>query len=86
MTTVDTPGESPPRRDAVVKTVIQAAAESTERRTTDLPPLYEMLDPEPLAALVASAQRKDTPLTIRFTYAELEVTVDQSGAVRCTRE
>lgn len=84
MPTSDRRDELPQPRDSVLEAVVQHVAESTGRRSTDLPPLYEAVDPGVLDVLVASARQNETPLSVQFAYAGHEVTVDQGGAVRCT--
>ncbi|WP_276276169.1 MULTISPECIES: HalOD1 output domain-containing protein [Haloarcula] len=71
-------------RDSVLEAVVQHVGEHTGRRPTDLPPLYEAVDPTVLEVLVASARQNETPLSVRFAYAGHAVTVDQDGAVGCT--
>jgi hypothetical protein len=84
MTTSDDRGGSPPLRDSVLEAVVQHVGERTGRRPTDLPPLYESVDPTVLEAIVASARQNETPLSVRFAYAGHAVTVDQGGVVDCT--
>lgn len=72
--------------DAVSHTIVQRIAELTEREATQLPPLYEAVDPDALDRLVDSVSPAATSLSIQFTYAGRQVTVDADGTVRCSDE
>lgn len=58
--------------------VIDAVAETTERDPTELPPLYDTLDPDALDALL----RTGFDGTVSFTFAGCSVTVGDDGEIR----
>jgi hypothetical protein len=61
--------------------VVAHVATVTDQEVTQLPPLYDRIDPEALDAVVDSAAKRQSQLTIRFTYAGQQVTVNADGAV-----
>lgn len=67
----------------VSTTIVLAVARASGTPPTDLPPLYDYVDPEALDALVAhSTGRPDrTDLTITFSFSGYEVTVHEDGEV-----
>ena len=68
---------------SILCTILERVSERTGRDVTKLPPLYETVDPEVLSRLVDSAT-ETTSLSIQFTYAGHQVTVDANGAVECS--
>jgi hypothetical protein len=64
--------------------VVERVAAVTDRETTKLPPLYGTIDPELLDAVVGSVAADSSSLTIQFTYAGQQVTVDGEGVIRVT--
>ena len=71
---------------SVSKKVVKHVAKNTEQEPTELPVLYEIVDPDALDRFVAIAKRNNTPLSVQFTYAGQTVTIDQSMAIRCTKQ
>ena len=63
--------------------VIETIAAALDRETTALEPLYEPVDPDALNALLRSNGSSTTPddLTVRFTVADRQITVHDSGDV-----
>lgn len=63
--------------------VVDAVAEVRDVDVADLPPLYDVVDPDALDALFDStgtvASRREG--TVEFVYTGLHVRVDASGAV-----
>jgi hypothetical protein len=66
--------------DPASERVVQAVAEETGTDPVDLPPLYDVIDPDALDAVFASG-RDGTDSTrgdsreLRFTYADREISV-----------
>lgn len=64
--------------DSVSVNVVQRVATTTDRETTELPPLYDTLDPEALDALVDSLT---VSASVEFVYSGCRVTVDAAGNI-----
>ncbi len=62
--------------------IVQRVATVTGREVTQLPPLYETIDPEALDAVIDSATTDESSLALRFAYSGCQVLVDGSGTVR----
>lgn len=65
----------------VSRAVVETVADATSRDVTDLPPLFRVVDPDALDALLAprpSGCAESMGLT--FEYADCRVTVERSGA------
>lgn len=58
--------------------VIERVADAADADASELPPLYEYVDPDALNTLAAGT----TDVEITFAYVEREVTVTGEGAVR----
>jgi len=70
----------------VYTAVVEAVAAEKEVDPLSLePPLYDVLDPEALHSLCRSPSRVQTPLRIRFSYANCTVTVDSEGDITVER-
>ena len=73
------------QRDGSTATrVLHTLAEKTDTPSSDLPPLYEAIDPEALNALVESARREpatDLSLTFQFHGHRVVVTSDDDVTV-----
>lgn len=63
----------------LVLTLAEKVASREGTRPTALPPLYETVDPDALAAVVDSAPAETT--AVRFDYCGYTVTVDGTGDV-----
>lgn len=61
--------------------VVQRVAGVTDQEVTQLPPLYNAIDPEALDSLIESDVTSLAPLEIRFSYAGQRVIIDGRGAV-----
>jgi hypothetical protein len=59
--------------------IVTAVASVEECTTTDLPPLYDIVDPDALSRLVGSPAHY---IEVRFEYVDYRVSVDSTGAVR----
>lgn len=68
--------------DLLMGRIVEAVASATETDPLDLPPLYDTLDSQTLAAFV---KRLDGG-KVHFRYADSIVTVHADGAVDVTEE
>ena len=66
-----------PASEAVVERI--AKCEGVE--PTELPPLYETVDPDALNSLVSHARGGKATLRLRFRYFSYEVTVTEEGVI-----
>ena len=66
-------------KDQLTIVIVEAVAIVTGRDPTTLPPLYERVDPEALATLLASTDQRRLEVTV--TYADCDVTVSSHGTV-----
>ncbi|WP_436936149.1 HalOD1 output domain-containing protein [Halovenus marina] len=57
--------------------VVHSVADTTTTEVSDLPPLYDAIDPDALDAFVAGM----TDGSVSFTYAGCEVTVDSDETI-----
>lgn len=62
--------------------VVQRVSTSTDQEVTELPPLYETIDPEALDSVFNSAVMDESSLEVRFMYSGYEVIITGSGTVR----
>jgi len=65
--------------ERMVSAIVSGVAACTGRGVTDLPPLYDVVDPEALERVFASlsgSRRRSNDGRIVFTYAGCEVMVD----------
>jgi hypothetical protein len=70
------------RRIPKSATIAEAVARVSGDDPTDLPPLYEVLDPDALEALLMSGVRNgEANVTVTFTFAGYDVSVRDSGDV-----
>lgn len=80
------PRDSPEEpADPVSCKIVHRVAALTEQEVTQLPPLYDTIDPDALDRLVHSAETTTTSLSIQFTYAGQQVTVATDGTGSCNR-
>jgi hypothetical protein len=61
-----------------VTDIVETIAAQTGRDPTELPPIYDAIDPDALSRFVEST---DSTASIEFHYCGNEVTVSGSGAV-----
>lgn len=69
-------------RESASERVVRRVAKAANTDELELPPLYEVTDPDALDAFVAATADG----CVSFTYAGYEVTVDSDGAVTITDE
>ncbi len=65
---------------SVSTSVVEAVAAATKTMPTEIDPLYDVVDPDALDALVASL-RKSGHGTVRFEFAGWIVTLTANGAI-----
>lgn len=61
--------------------VVQRVAAVTDQEVSQLPPLYNAIDPEALDSLIEPIVTSPASLEIRFTYAGQRVIIDGRGTV-----
>lgn len=70
-------------RQSILERVLQTVAAYENVPTTELPPLFDVVDPDALVAIFASPpggpRRAEGKVT--FTYADYQVTVSADGSV-----
>lgn len=66
--------------------IMDAVAEHADVPTTELPPLYEVLDPEALDELFSHSTDRPlaVPSQVSFTYADYRVTVFADREIKVT--
>lgn len=62
---------------SITERIVTRIAEASGTEETDLPPLYDTIDPDQLDALVQSLEDG----RVSFTYAGYEVTVDSETEI-----
>lgn len=65
--------------DSLCVTIIMTVSAATGQETTAMEPLYSILDPDALEALITD--EPDDTVQISFSYEECTVTVGESGKV-----
>lgn len=74
-------------RDSVLQRVVTGVADATDAEPTDLPPLYETIDPDVLEKLAEnSPPPENEPVYLRFSYCGCTVIVDSDGTVTVTED
>lgn len=70
-------------RNPVTQRIVEAVARSKGVDSTELPPLYEAIDPDALNALVTShsAEQGGRKISVQFTYTGREVIVRSNNDV-----
>ncbi|WP_394353989.1 HalOD1 output domain-containing protein [Haloarcula sp. JP-L23] len=53
---------------------------------TELPPLYETIDPDALDTLLDSLDEDNTAFSLEFTYAGQHISINTGGTVSCDQE
>jgi hypothetical protein len=87
MTSSNTPSTSTHRHDAsqqpVTEQIVAAIADTADTSHRELPPLYEVIDPDALDRLFTPTYDGDTRSDgrVRFAYAGYEVVVHSTGSV-----
>jgi hypothetical protein len=61
------------------RTIIHRISEVTDQNISQLPPLYETIDPDALDNLLNSIEGNDTFVSIEFTYAGEQISIDTDG-------
>ncbi|PSQ15693.1 hypothetical protein BRD00_13630 [Halobacteriales archaeon QS_8_69_26] len=67
------------RSERMVSAIVSRVAARTGRGVTDLPPLYNVVDPEALEQVLASplgSRHRSNDERIAFTYAGCEIVID----------
>ncbi|MDZ5812783.1 HalOD1 output domain-containing protein [Halorubrum sp. AD140] len=59
-------------------TIVEAVAATTDRKPVDLPPLHDTVDADALGALLTGGSPW---VTVSFTYADTDVTVEGDGSL-----
>lgn len=72
--------------ESIPRIIIQRIAAITEQESTELPPLYETIDPDALDVLLNSIDENDASFSIEFTYAGQHVSINTDGAVSCCQD
>ena len=65
--------------ERMVSTIVSGVVACTDRGVTDLPPLYNVVDPEALEQVFTSppgSRRRSNDERIVFTYAGCEIVID----------
>lgn len=76
---------TPPSRDtaSVDSRIVQQVAEREERDPTELPPLYDVIDPDALNTIIAGTTPSDRKaVRVTFTYCGYVVRVNSDNEVR----
>lgn len=85
MRTLDKTSTSPAlvKRESIIERVLQTVAAYENVPTTELPPLFEVVDPDALAALFASPPGSPTRTRgmVTFPYSGYLLTVSADGSV-----
>lgn len=79
------PDPGAPSEFSASRALLAHVAELTGREITNLPPLYETLDPDALDRLVESVDAGYDTLSIQITYAGHKLVIDGEGAVSSLR-
>ncbi|WP_049985274.1 HalOD1 output domain-containing protein [Halobellus rufus] len=72
----------PQTRSSVADQVVRKVASVTGTDEVDLPPLYDVIDPDALVRVVETMSSGE----ITFSYVDCDVTVDSDGSVRVADE
>ena len=65
----------------IVLSIVEHVADLTDVDVTELPPLYDSINPGALADLMASPQSRDSSVDVSFRYQGCRITVSSIGAV-----
>ncbi|MCL9814087.1 HalOD1 output domain-containing protein [Natranaeroarchaeum aerophilus] len=65
----------------IVLTIVEHVADLTDVDVTELPPLYDSVNPGALADLMASPQSSDSSVDVSFRYQGCRITVSSAGTV-----
>ncbi|WP_323173820.1 HalOD1 output domain-containing protein [Natrialba sp. PRR66] len=79
------PETHPPETDELCTKIVEAVAERKQCDATELPPLYETIDPAAITGLFGSTPTHSRPTgRLTFEYCEYRVAVDAGGSVSIT--
>lgn len=70
-----------PSSDSLVVAIVDSVATITGDGITELPPLYETVDTEALAELMAAARSREQHVEVAFVYQDCRVTVSSGGDI-----
>ena len=65
--------------DTVSAAVIDAVGSVSDQDTTEMPPLYESVDPDALDALFSRSRSIDDPQSVQFEFNGHHVRVENDG-------
>ena len=68
----------------VTGAIVTRVATSTDRDVTELPPLYETVDPEALERLIRTGSADETALSVTFNYAGQRITIGPDRTIHVT--
>ncbi|ADB63197.1 hypothetical protein Htur_4385 (plasmid) [Haloterrigena turkmenica DSM 5511] len=71
--------------ESVSTKVIKRVATASDREISQLPPLYDTVDPGALDALIDSVEAGPSSLVLRFAYEGYLITIDESASVSVER-
>ncbi|WP_049904570.1 HalOD1 output domain-containing protein [Natrialba asiatica] len=79
------PKSHPSETDEFCTKIVEAVAEREQCDTTELPPLYDTIDPAAITGLFGSTPTHSRPAgRLTFEYCEYRVAVDAGGSVSIT--
>ncbi|WP_458204795.1 HalOD1 output domain-containing protein [Haladaptatus sp. NG-SE-30] len=67
--------------EPVAETVIETISEVSGTDPTEIPPLYESIDPDALDDLFDRSSPESVPIRVRFQHDGYEVVVEREGTV-----
>lgn len=85
MSSLDDTSPAPPdvELESIIERVLQTVAAYENVPTTELPPLFEVVDPDALAGIFASPRGgpRRTEGTVTFPYNGYQITVSADGSI-----
>ncbi|MBX0325281.1 hypothetical protein EGH21_19840 [Halomicroarcula sp. F13] len=70
--------------DTVSRAIVQHVAEVADKDLTELPPLYETIDPDALDTLLDSLDEDNSSFSLEFTYAGQQISIKIDETVGCS--
>ncbi|WP_054862888.1 HalOD1 output domain-containing protein [Natronolimnobius baerhuensis] len=68
--------------ESLVESIVRGVSICTNTPQAELTPLYEYVDPEPLAAVLEHARQHDSDVTFEFKYEGCRITLSQENDLR----
>lgn len=65
----------------IVLGIVEHVADLTNKDVTELPPLYDSVNPDALTDLMASPGSSDASIDVSFRYQDCRITVSNVGTV-----